>query len=397
MLPIIFGETASRQNNSISSSVHEIARDIFESISSGNLHIVLGDRVIFLGFEDIFHCLSEIRCKDTISKDILLRHLYKAEQACAGSALILLSLLAKKQICINEISNFNINHFENIVISSNLEILQEKIIDAIKVGGPECVMSVKESNKNSYIACSSEISFPIIQIKEFGENIELQSCGLLIHDGVIESVSQIDRIANWQIENCTPLAILSRGFSYEVISTLLHNWRTQKLKIIPVTTTVDWSSEFVVNDLSYCADVDPKIIDAKSIAILENVKIQNSKISTKDKKLIERSRKMLHSISKDQMNLAVTREIIETRMKFLSARKIDINVGTEFGNSSKIILDRINRMNRLILDSRRHSIAKVTIEGKKFIVPINSIEIAKKSFHSLSSMFKTMRVIKNVD
>ncbi len=100
MLRITSGETASPQNNKILNQISGIAGDVFNKLNSPNSHLFFNNRIIFPQKEEIFKVLAELRVdKNHLhAKNLLIQHVYKCEQQCAGSSYVLLSLLANSNI-----------------------------------------------------------------------------------------------------------------------------------------------------------------------------------------------------------------------------------------------------------------------------------------------------------
>lgn len=82
------------------------------------------------------------------------------------------------------------------------------------------------------------------------DNIERDVCGIFLIDGVIESVSEIDRILRYCSENGTTLLIIARKFSNDVLSTLNANFQRGTLDVIPILAKDKISTLNIFSDLS---------------------------------------------------------------------------------------------------------------------------------------------------
>ena len=395
MLQTIFGETASKKSN-ISKRVVGIARDVVQSISKRNSHVLFKNRIIFLGPHDIFRFLIEIKTKHVVERDILLRNLYHAEQSSPGSSLILLNMLSEEKKQIESISKLSKKDLEGLISSCNIDILSAPLCNAINLCGPSSTIIVKKVDRKSYVMCSNSLEFPITQIKEFGETIELNGFYIVLYDGIVERVSQIERLINKQIETKVPVLLLSRGFGYEVVSTLLENFRHGRLNIIPVTTDVDWTSEFVIKDISSCSKISETNLEINESRLFENVKIQNSKLFFNDIGMSKEADSLSKKIAKEFSSLNLDKQILEKRLKSLSSVKIEVAVGNEFGDSADVVLDRINFINRMMVSSRNEPIVKVKIRGVDLYCAATSFQLAKKIIKSINDTTMAARVVRNV-
>jgi hypothetical protein len=356
------------------------------------------NRIIFLGPQDLFRILVELKTKESesVAKDILLRNLYKSEQTCPGSAVILLAKIVEAKMKIKKSGVLDRDFVNKIVEDSRIEILQDSILKAIELGGSNCSMSIIKNTRKSYVSCDDCFSFPIIQIKEFGEKLNFSNSYLIVYDGVIERASQIDKIINQHIEKETSVILLARGFGYEVVSTLLHNWRSQKTKIVPITSTVDLSSEFVIKDLATCLGNENSELLLDERFLIKNIKIEDSKLLIQDERLAKSSKELISKILKESVEFSGLKETIGERIKFLSSRRIEVGIGKEFGNTVDVIFDRIDYINRNLIRSRKIGCAEVMVENKSITVPIESINIANNLFNSLKNNLSNTFLVKNV-
>ena len=395
MLQTISGETASTKSN-ISKKISGIARDVIQSMSSRNSHVLFDDRIVFLGPYDIFRFLIEIKTKNVIEKDILLRNLYKIEQISPGSSIIMLAMIAEEKIHVESISKLSKNQLKEIIQSCNIEMISSPLYDAINLCGPNSTIVTNVSSRKSYVSCSNSLEFPITQIKEFGEIIELNHFHIVLYDGIVERVSQIEVLINKQIETKIPVLLLSRGFGYEVVSTILQNFRSGRLNIIPVTTDVDWTSEFVIKDISACSQIDESTLKIDESKIFEKLNIQNSKILFNDKVMSKNAENLSRKISKEFSLLSIDRQILEKRLRSLCSTKIEVSIGNEYGKSKDLILDRVNFINRIIISSRNEPIVKVKIKNIDLYCVATSFQFAKKIINSIENTTSAVRVVKNV-
>ena len=394
----IFGETAKNKETTLFSQIKGIALEVFQKTFSGDSHLFLKNRIVFLGPQDLFKILVELNVNtdESIARDILLRNLYKAEQFCPGSALLLLAELAEQKVKIKSAGFLDRNYVKKIIEGAQIEILQDAMFQAIEISGINCSMNVIKNVRKSYVFCDDCFSFPIIQIKEFGDNVSFSNAYLVVYDGVIESISQIDRIINEHIEKEAPVVLLARGFGYEVVSTLLHNWQAQRTKIVPITSTVDLFSEFVIKDLLICLNNEENKLKLDEKFLIKDIRIENSKLLIQDEFFLKNSKKLIFEITKESLGLGTLKEIVGERIKLLSSRRVEIGIGKEFGNAVDIIFDRIDYINRNLIRSRKLGCIEVTINKTTQILPIESVKISKSLYNSLKNNLSHALLVKNV-
>ena len=397
MLQITSGETASPHNNKILNQIKGIAGDVFNKLNSPNSHLFFNNRIVFPQKEEIFKVLAELRVDENHlhAKNLLIQHVYKCEQQCAGSSYVLLSLLANSNVKFLNCGILDKNIVARIVKDANIEILSTSLFKAFELAGPNCTISINKNVKESYVHIKDSLEFPISQVKEFGESVELNDCRLFVYDGIIETVSQIDRIINECFNSKSCGLIFARGFGYEVISTLLHNYRLGKIKIIPVAAKTDWIYEFLIKDLADCAGIDSSSI--KNYATIKNIKISNSFITIFDESLNKNINSLFIKIAKDLRELKIDNEIIKERLKILSSKKIEIGIGNEFANCKDVVCDRIDYLNRVIIRSKLLGYSNIKINNKEHILPIDSLKIARRTLESMKNTLRNTKLVKLVE
>ena len=385
-----------KSKSSIFSEVANIARRIVISLENGWSAQVCGNRVYKLHkFESLraiagYDAVSPI---ERVAKSALLMAMYRAEQISPGSSYLLCKRVVDDSILdIEGASRID----RKILYSSFSEILEESttpFIDSLEKAGPDAVVSVRNSStKESIIKVSDSIEISCDGVSEFGEKIELHSCRFLTVDGIIESVSEINRILTNCSESGEPLIIYARGWGYEVVSTLLHNWRLGRLKVIPVSCKQDPTSEYYFSDLPVCINGNVSFQGAScslnDLQILSTVVLENGRISIRDKNASERSRNHTTEIMKDSGKLEVGKWASE-RARLLSSRKIEFFIGEDAGTDSGIFSDRFNFAVRFYLETRKSG--AVLVDGNYF--PTTSLVVSRTFYDSLKRELKGFTAI----
>lgn len=378
-------------NSSIFSEVAKIARNVVVSLESGNAAQACGNRIYKLHKFESLRFIAGYEPANSIervAKSALLISMYRAEQISPGSSFLLCKMICgDSDIAIEGAYRID----RKILYSSISEILEDSaspFLNSLDSAGPDAVVSVKNSvTKDSIIKVSDSIEISCSGISEFGEKIELQSCRFLTVNGIIESVSEINKLLTECSESGEPLVIYARGWGYEVISTLLYNWRAGRLKVIPVSCSADPTSEYYFSDLPVCINGNVSIQGASSssseLQVLSTVVLESGRISIKDKKASERARQHVSEIMKDSGKADIGKWASE-RARILSSRKIEFFIGEDAGTDSGIFSDRFNFAVRFYLEARKSGV--VSIDGTFF--PITSITVARSHLDHLQKDLK---------
>ena len=82
-----------------------------------------------------------------------------------------------------------------------------------------------------------------------GDRIRLDDCKIVIVDGAILSVGELNRLLTYASESKTSVVIFATKFSDDVLNTLTVNWHTGKLRVVPMLLGNE------LNDLNQGADL----------------------------------------------------------------------------------------------------------------------------------------------
>jgi hypothetical protein len=157
-------------------------------------------------------------------------------------------------------------------ISSKCQLLTEKILDefilasvqdnklkvaiseCLKLSGLEGIIQIENSHNENYsVEVKNGYRFPVKIFKPFlgplgtWNQVEVK---FFLVDGILEKVSEIDKILNKSYQTKIPLVIVAQGFSEEILSTIKINNDTKKFNIFPVVVGNDLESLNLLNDIS---------------------------------------------------------------------------------------------------------------------------------------------------
>lgn len=135
------------------------------------------------------------------------------------------------------------------------ELLAEVIYQAVSSAGLEGKIYVEDGKQSSYVLEKKlGYVFDVKPIKAFlteaNSSLERQGVKILLIDGLIERVSEIDLVLTKAYQTKEPVVIVARGFSEEVVATLKVNFDKGFLNVIPVLLNSDLESINLLNDLA---------------------------------------------------------------------------------------------------------------------------------------------------
>jgi len=134
------------------------------------------------------------------------------------------------------------------------EDLSSAIWETLKLSGMEGKIFVENGRQENYIVEHKEgFNFQLnpfsFMLKE-NKSWNAFDCKILVVDGLVEKVSELDHILTKNLETHQPMVIFAHGFSEEVVATLKANQERGVLDIQPVRIPSDIDSLNVANDIS---------------------------------------------------------------------------------------------------------------------------------------------------
>lgn len=133
--------------------------------------------------------------------------------------------------------------------------------EAVKLAGLEGRVFVEDGKQQNYVVELKEgYTFDLKPYKFFLDNKgkwEARQCKVLVVDGFVEAVSEIDQLLNEAHDKKQPMALIAHGFSEEVVSTLYTNFQKKLLNVVPLRLMSDIDSLNVINDIGVVCGKDP--------------------------------------------------------------------------------------------------------------------------------------------
>jgi hypothetical protein len=375
-----------------------LAERVRKDVSSGSSVEVTSSRVVILNQLDVLRSVMNLKTRDkdeNAAKGILLRACYQAEQKSTFGAACLIESLCE-DIRPTKCRSLQRQDFESclgLLGSSGLsDLLKETIVQA----GSLSTINVKETEKMTYSHVTDSIDIPVTPIGEFGDDITLSDCRFLAYDGVIERVSEINSI----IERCSSekssLVIYARGYGYEVVATLLHNWRVGKLRVIPVSARADDIQNFWFMDLPALFTQTPAengLRNYENLLALDRVTLSSGNLTISDRSASSKAITLRERISKDSAEMGVEKNWVEERTRRLSSRKVEIVIGSDYASSKGVTKDRIGTVIRYLSSARVKGVVERDILGKAVWVPVAADMVGRDSAHSLRRELQTSTLV----
>jgi len=190
----------------------------------------------------------------SFSKQLLRTQSLESNEALAFQELEQAIEYLKSQLraSINVAGPTDIQRMINVSCDSS-PVLADAIWEALQLAGLEGKIFVENGRQDNFV----------VEHKE-GYNFELKpfpyllknnawsayNCKMLVVDGLVEKVSEIDHLLTENFKTKQPMCIIAHGFSEEVVATLKANQERGTLDIQPVRIPPDVGSLNVANDIA---------------------------------------------------------------------------------------------------------------------------------------------------
>lgn len=200
-------------------------------------------------------------------------------------------------------------------LSGGNEQFTRSLIEAVELSGMEGNVLIENTESDNFtVELRYGYHFPGKVFKaflpSFGDWIQSE-CKIFLIDGIIESVSEIDKLLKKSYETKIPMVMVAQGFGEDVLATLKANADRKNFNIFPVVMGSELDTLNVLNDIS--AVTGCKVVsvlsgdmliyaDYDSLPLVDSIKcsengllIRNSKtradVTAQIQSLIERRRK----------------------------------------------------------------------------------------------------------
>lgn len=248
------------------------------------------------------------------------------------------------------------------------DLLTKAVWEAIQLAGLEGRIFVENGRQDNYLVELKEgYTF---NLKPFTWMLndgtwERNECKVLVVDGLVEKVSEIDQILAKAYELKQPMVIVALGFSEEVVATLKANMDRGLLDIQPVRVPSDLNSLNVTNDIAItagCLPVSSMKGDLITFVKWEEVPTVDKVRILTDKMIIENGRTR-KAVSQQVSSLLQKRmenheyediqNILDGRIRSLVSNAVEIylpNVSSVKNDELRVKIDIALRQSKTILN-----------------------------------------------
>ena len=157
----------------------------------------------------------------------------------------------------------SINHIKNSILAAvgHDQILADVVWEAVSLTGLEGKVYIENGKQENYlIEQKLGYTFKVNPYNFFLKNNDIwetEKCKVILVDGVIEDVSEIDHILTKSHETKIPLLLLAQGFSEEIVATLKANQERGNFECIPLRVMPDLESINIISDMAKACNTTP--------------------------------------------------------------------------------------------------------------------------------------------
>ncbi len=222
---------------------------------------------------------------DQLIYDIVIDHCVRSEKNGPGSLLVALNLILHSM---NEETNIvKQKNYQEVVDASftptyeqlksfllttiNDEFLSSLILETINLSGMEGKIFFEISN-NDTISIEKVNGFNFIVDFPIQKLFKQKDVKVLIIDGMIESVGEINHVLQKFSETKEKLLLIARGMCDDVKNTLKVNFDRETLNIFPVIVKFDFESVNTLSDIGIVCNTD--VISSLKGQLISTIKIE---------------------------------------------------------------------------------------------------------------------------
>jgi hypothetical protein len=378
-------------------------------------------------------------------QEIMMESLIKCESSCPGSGKIYLQLFTdilveSKLNTINYDDLFNkivdlINESTEFIKSNDMKKYLTSIINDYKL-----VNMIFESLNFTGITGKIHVDFTpydkdtieliegftfnIKSLNDFSNLSEIKRSlpKVLIIDGIIEKISEIDHILRKANETNDTILICAIGFSEEVILTLRLNFLNKKLDVIPIAVGVDQNTINMLKDIAivcntrYVSAMTGDVISTvkyDELNTVEDVVISGNSLriknSTNKNNISNHISQLINK--KTSINNFLSSKLYDERIKSLASKYVNVKIGAMNDQEKLIKLEKIHTCLKLIPILSRYGIIKsndklydkVLNLKQKSIIKLFKNQICNEFIspyvllYVIKHVFDTIKLIKNID
>lgn len=139
-------------------------------------------------------------------------------------------------------------------------VLSTTVREAVRLAGVEGTVTLEETDGHVFtVSLQYGYNFPVKPfngfVPKFG-TYERHNAKVLLVDGVVEKVSELDSMLRKAGSTGVPVVIVAQGFDEEVVATLYTNMAAGRLDVVPVKLEQSLETLNFLNDIAAACDAD---------------------------------------------------------------------------------------------------------------------------------------------
>ena len=219
----------------------QAALRLYDSILSGNIMFNYSNLVLRATPADLLRVFSQSKQvnADGLYRSLLLNYILSSEQRAAGSSLVFLSLL-KGSVVVSGCRRSSVKNISDVLKTYiGTGAVYDTVLDILKSSGLEQQLNFRLSTSERIAIKTENYTHVDVEIEQmFGPiDYQLKNSVVLLVDGKIETVAELDPLLRWSADNNVSVVLFSYGYAAEVSSTLRKNFDDKKLFVFPFVIT----------------------------------------------------------------------------------------------------------------------------------------------------------------
>jgi len=356
-------------------------------------------------------------------KNIIFNAAIECERFIGGSSDTFLLILEKTiglhkdkrlqfiQSCLEECSKEMINKRRlgksdiNKMIKSYHPVSKNIIKESLSKCTPRTFLKIEKSDFfEDRIIKKENLTFDISPVPGFlaGEWIE-DNVGILMIDGVIETVAQIHHFLSKAFDTKDPFLLIARAYKPEVLKTIAENNARGLINVMPFDLGFSMENHHLLSDIGKIFNINyacPEMGDVISVFVRRGIpEIGKVRITNKNVEFFIKDTENLEKIRKDVLKMAENNlgkeadNLIKKRLNSLSTDTVIISIGRETLAKNPIVIEEIDTFIRRFISMIRDGILFTKDKNIDKVNKIyNSIELSF-IYNKLLSVFKSIKSI----
>ena len=366
-------------------------KKIIDSLQKKKAFLSFNKKIISVSYSDILMLMANIECEgpNRVLLDIVSSNISSCEKQAPTSSLFFLYALyfllkdSRKE-------NINQKYYDDIAsdiigisrlskrcTSTNIFEFLENLVgdidlvdmakEAIELAGPEGQLNISPYYaEENIVELTVGFRYNIRPPAEFysmtrikmWDNINVKC---IIIDGIIEKVSEIHKILEYSFDTKQPIAIVSRGYSEEVIATISTNYNMKKINILPLLVPYDLGGINSLKDIATICGTDVvsslkgeliSTIRIDQLVTVDKIKLENGAVSLSSTNNIAGVKRLRNDLNERILMETIPdkKNLLTKRVNCLSDTCVTISLSKSLGEYRGTTIDRLQTCIRAFKD-----------------------------------------------